>query len=96
MYAVTVRLEVPPEEFEKLLELLRVNAAASLAEPGCRRFDVCVDAQSHPVIFLYELYDDEASFSQHLASAHFKAFASATSPLNLRQEIRYYHLLPIR
>ena len=42
-------------------------------EPGCRQFDVCVEADTGRT-FLYELYDDRAAFEAHLASAHFKAF----------------------
>jgi quinol monooxygenase YgiN len=95
MYAVTVRLEVPAEEFEALLKCLWVNALASREEPGCRQFDVCTDAQSRPVAFLYELYDDEDSFARHLASAHFSAFTSAIAPLNLSQTISYFHRIDI-
>ena len=56
-------------------------------EPGCKQFDICVDASKPATVFLYELYDDRAAFDAHLASAHFKAFASATQAMIERRSI---------
>ena len=56
------------------------QAADSLAlEPGCQVFDVCVDAGKPDRFLLYEIYDDEASFGEHLESRHFKAFDTEVS-----------------
>lgn len=38
-------------------------------------------------LFLYELYDDRAAFDAHLASTHFKAFASTTQAMIARRSI---------
>jgi len=53
------------------------NATASRTlEPGCRQFDVCESADGSE-IFLYEIYDHEAAFEAHRASAHYKRFSEA-------------------
>ncbi|MBK9117251.1 MAG: antibiotic biosynthesis monooxygenase [Betaproteobacteria bacterium] len=82
MYVVTVEFEIEPQQWARFLPLVLDNAQRSLAgEPGCRQFDVCVDASRPGVAFLYELYDDRAAFDAHLASPHFKAFAAATEAM---------------
>jgi autoinducer 2-degrading protein len=62
------------------LEHLSRQAAESLREPGCSRFDVCVDSSNKYRIFLYEVYSDREAFDAHLASAHFKDFDTVTRP----------------
>ena len=62
--------------------LVDANARASVAdEPGCRRFDV-VEPEGEPDrVLLYEIYDDEAAFAAHLATAHYAAFDAESGPL---------------
>ena len=63
MYVITVEFEIDPDRLEAFLPLMRDNAAASVRdEPGCRQFDVCQDPDAPNRIFLYEIYDDHASF----------------------------------
>ena len=82
MYVVTVLFEPKPERVEAFRAAMLANAKVSReTEPGCRQFDVCVDASRPGVAFLYELYDDRAAFDAHLASPHFKAFAAATEAM---------------
>ncbi|WP_170474505.1 putative quinol monooxygenase [Ruegeria arenilitoris] len=79
MFAVTVTFTLKPGVREVFLPLMIENAASSLRnEPGCRQFDVCVGDESQTV-FLYEVYDDAASFEAHLESAHFKSFDTAVA-----------------
>jgi len=64
---------------ERFQELIAANARASLErEPGCRRFDVLFDPDEPRRFVLYEVYDDDAAFGEHLRSSHYKGFAEAT------------------
>ena len=75
MFVVTVNFTVAAADADRFVERVRQQATDSLsAEPGCRRFDVCLDTQAPGGIFLYELYDDRAAFDLHLATPHFRAF----------------------
>jgi autoinducer 2-degrading protein len=80
MYVVVVSCEVRTEDLETFHRLLLENRAASLAEPGCRRFDVCVSADPTRYL-LYELYDDAAGFEAHLAAPHFATFDALSRPM---------------
>ena len=78
---------------DRFMELMAANAAASLRdEPGCRQFDICVDAGDPSHIFLYEVYDSDAAFTAHLASPHYRAFDAETKTLIVRKDVQRYRL----
>jgi len=77
-WVVIVEFTIRPGFVAQFLERLSTQAAESLREPGCSRFDVCLDPSNEHRIFLYELYSDREAFGAHLASAHFKDFDAAT------------------
>lgn len=88
-FIVVVDLDIAADALAAFLPLMRQNAAASLRdEPGCRQFDVCHDPSVPTSIFLYEVYDDEAAFSAHLASAHYLAFDAATKAMIRSKAVR--------
>ena len=90
MYVVTVLFEPKPERVEAFRAAMLANAKVSReTEPGCRQFDVCVEADTGRT-FLYELYDDRAAFEAHLAAAHFKAFDTAVRDWIARKDVRVY------
>lgn len=74
MYLVAVTFHVAPGREADFFARVRRQAADSLTEPGCRRFDVWTAPDGPATVFLYEIYDDRAAFDVHLASAHFKDF----------------------
>lgn len=85
-YAIVVILEVRREGRQRFLDLVRDNAAASVAaETGCQRFDVL--AADSGDVFLYEIYDDHAAFDAHLGTPHFKAFDVASRELVLAKRV---------
>jgi (4S)-4-hydroxy-5-phosphonooxypentane-2,3-dione isomerase len=72
MKALVVEFVIAREYIAAFRETIIENARASVAtEPGCRQFDVCIDPARDNVFFLYEIYDDDAAITAHLASAHF-------------------------
>lgn len=80
MYLVAVTFDVVPAQFAAFKIRMAKQAADSLTEPGCQRFDVWADPEGAPRVFLYEIYDDRAAFDAHLDSAHFKDFDAAVGP----------------
>jgi len=90
VYVVTVVFEPKTEHAKAFRDEMLANAKVSReTEPGCRQFDVCVEAGTGRV-FLYELYDDRAAFEAHLASAHFKAFDAQVRDWVARKDVRSY------
>jgi quinol monooxygenase YgiN len=87
VYVVTVVFEPKPEHTKAFRAAMLANAKVSReTEPGCRQFDVCVEADTGRV-FLYELYDDRAAFEAHLAAAHFIAFDGAVRDWIARKDV---------
>ena len=79
-FVVTVVFVAKPEHRDDFRREMLANAKASRdTEPGCRQFDVCESADG-ATIFLYEIYDSEAAFADHLAAPHYKHFAALTAP----------------
>ena len=79
-YVVTVVFVAKPAHRDDFRRAMVENATASRErEPGCRQFDVCETADGAG-IFLYEVYDSEAAFKQHLATDHFLRFNERVTP----------------
>jgi quinol monooxygenase YgiN len=82
MYAVCVNFQLKPGTQAGFMPLMLANAQTSLRdEPDCRQFDVATDTNNPDAVFLYELYTNRAAFDVHLASAHFKTFDAAVTPM---------------
>ena len=92
-YAVTVVFVAKPESRADFREAMLENAQASRArEPGCRQFDVC-ESPDGAQIFLYEIYDSEAAFKEHLATQHFLRFNERTAPWVAEKRVATYQRL---
>jgi (4S)-4-hydroxy-5-phosphonooxypentane-2,3-dione isomerase len=90
MYALVVNLSVKPENLEKFMALLEENARGAREEPGCRQFEVLVDANERTQVMLYEVYADEQAFEQHQMTAHFKKYLAEAVPLLASRERRFW------
>ncbi|MGH8437249.1 MAG: putative quinol monooxygenase [Pseudomonas sp.] len=88
MYCLILKTQLKPNSFEAFMAAMRVNAAASVRdEPGCLAFDVLRDRSDPDLLYLYEVYTDEAAFEAHLLTAHFLASRPLVDPLILTQEV---------
>jgi quinol monooxygenase YgiN len=94
MLLVTVTLEIAPERAEAFRDRILRQAEDSRAEPGCRRFEVWCDTGDCTRVFLFEIYDDRAAFDTHLASAHFKDFATAVEPWVRDRKVELWDMAP--
>lgn len=73
-----VVLLVKPSFIAQFRDLIAVNAKASLErEVGCKRFDVLFDPEEPRRFVLYEIYENQVAFDEHLASSHYLSFAEA-------------------
>jgi quinol monooxygenase YgiN len=64
------------------------NGAASVKEPGCRRFDIVVDAKNPNHVFLFEVYDNEAALTAHRNTEHFKKYMAETGKMVTGRNVR--------
>lgn len=81
-FTLIVNLKIKPDQVEQFMKMALENAAASReTEPGCRQFDVLVDAEDPTRIAFYEVYDNKSAFESHLETAHFKKYFEHAVPL---------------
>ena len=74
MLVVHVHARVRPERVEDFLAATRVNARASLAEPGILRFDVIQDQADPEHVVLVEVYRDDDAPAAHKLTPHYAAW----------------------
>lgn len=91
-FAITVDFDVKLEHYDLFMRLMSENAKASVRdEPGCIRFDVMTSSRGDKNrIFLYEIYESEAAFADHLRTTHFQAFDKATASMIRSKTIGSY------
>jgi quinol monooxygenase YgiN len=88
LFVNAVDLDIVPAEREKFLAAITENGAASVKEPGCRRFDILNLASDPNHFFLYEIYDNEAALKAHRETPHFKKFAATAANMLAKREAR--------
>ena len=81
MHILHVHLKVKRERIDDFIAVTIENAAASLKEPGCVRFDV-IQETADPVHFeLLEIYRDQAGHAAHRESPHYNAWAERAADM---------------
>lgn len=86
MLTLFVSLTVRPDSRARFLKAIETQASRSLQdEPGCLRFDVCVDRDDPNRFLLYEIYADEAAFENHRSTPHFAEWRRAADAYVLNQ-----------
>ncbi|MFN0071240.1 MAG: putative quinol monooxygenase [Chloroflexota bacterium] len=72
MLTLMVKLTVKPERVDEFLTALEANGRAAVRdEPGCYRFDVSRGIDDSSIIYLYEVYADEAALDAHRLAPHY-------------------------
>lgn len=92
MLVITVEFRLKPDVLNAYMPVMLLQAEKSLSnEPQCLVFDVCVEqTDSEDVVFLYEVYEDEAAFDFHLDTAHYQAFSETVSDLVAAKTVRRF------
>lgn len=92
-FVVVVTFKVVSEFRTAFHDAVLENAHTSrTTEPGCSIFDVC-ESPDTSEIFLYEVYDSEAAFKEHLATEHFRRFDALVAPWTAGKRATTYHRL---
>ena len=88
---IVVDFELQVGASERFMPLMLQNAQASVKnEPGCLQFDVLTPDNEPDKVFLYEVYENDEAFEQHLQTPHFLAFKAAVGELVKSQTVRRY------
>jgi len=69
MYVIIAPIQIKTGHQTEFIDGMVDNARGFVNdEPGCLRFDVIQDAGDPSRFWLYEVYEDEAAFQQHVQS----------------------------
>ena len=83
MLAMWVKVRVKPEDRQRFLHAIEVDALGSERdEPGCYRFNVLQDEKDENVYYFYEVYEDQAALDAHRATPHYAAWRAAADTLD--------------
>ena len=96
MHVTLVHVSVNPEYITDFIEATRRNHAASVQEPGNRRFDVLQSPDDPGQFVLYEAYARAEDALAHKETAHYLAWRDAVSDWMAapRQSVAYTGLFP--
>lgn len=90
MINVIVILEIDPARVDEFLEVITFNAAESVKEPGCTRFEVNRQFEQPNLFALSEQYVDQAAMETHYQTPHFALWKekSATGFVTKRWSVK--------
>lgn len=92
MLALWVKVRVKPEERERFLKAIEVDAIGSERdEAGCLCFNVLHDQQDQNVYYFFEVYRDEAALEAHRAAPHYAVWRAAADTLDGTPEATRCH-----
>ena len=89
-FVLQVSIRIKPENVETFMPMVKDNARAARAEPGCRQFEVLVDPDERTHLMLFEVYDDEKAFELHQQGAAFKKYMAEAVPLLASRERHFW------
>ena len=91
MHVVVVFLEAERGRQDDLRVALVGYAQTCLErEPGCRRYDVCIDPVEGSSFLLYQIYDDAAAYLAHRELPHYAEFRTLADPWTRSRRVLTY------
>src|SRR5262245_12163636 len=83
MLALWVKVRIKPDERERFLRAIEIDALGSERdELGCLRFNVLQDQQDPDVYYFFEVYRDEAALEAHRQAPHYAVWRAAADTLD--------------
>jgi autoinducer 2-degrading protein len=79
--AVLIYVHVLPDQVEAFRAASLANAAASVREPGCVRFDVAQETAEPTRFLLVEIYRGQEGAAAHKQTAHYQTWRDTVAPM---------------
>jgi autoinducer 2-degrading protein len=74
LFINVVETDVVPDNLNDFLTAAKANAAAAVADPGVREFNIAVSQTVPAHVLFFEAYDNAAAHDAQAATNHFKAY----------------------
>ena len=96
LVVVHVHVRVQADQVDAFCAATRVNAEASVREPGIARFDVIQSIEDPTRFVLVEVYRSAAAVAAHKETAHYLAWRDAVAGLMAepRSALKYVNVFP--
>ena len=78
---VLIYAHVLPDQVEAFRAASLTNAAASVREPGCVRFDVAQETGEPTRFLLIEVYRGQEGAAAHKQTAHYQSWRDTVAPM---------------
>jgi autoinducer 2-degrading protein len=96
LITLTVKYTCKPGQAETVLgHLRRMAELVKQHEPGCRAYQISRSVDNPDLLFLYELYEDQAAFDLHAQTDHFKEIIQGEVIPLLETRVRELYTLAI-
>ena len=96
-FAVNIKVSVLQDERDEWLKQIKLDQMCSRRdEQGCLQFSLSEDIDSPNIFYLHEQYADEAAFTKHTQTPHFKhydEYLKAKKPLEKEPEVSFFYPL---
>jgi quinol monooxygenase YgiN len=88
MIITTIRMTVPQEKRQEMLQTVGTLAGTVRKERGCRACDFYIDTEDADAFLLVEEWDAQEDFDRHVRAPAFSALLGAMTLLTERPDVR--------
>jgi (4S)-4-hydroxy-5-phosphonooxypentane-2,3-dione isomerase len=85
-----IDLDIVPAQFDAFVAAAKVNAAATVNDPGAHEFNIAVLQKDPHHLLNFEVYDDAAALDAHRATDHYKTYQAATKDMVAARDPRQF------
>jgi quinol monooxygenase YgiN len=88
MIITTIRMTVPQEKRQEMLQTVSTLTRTVRKELGCRTCDFYIDTENADAFLLMEEWETQEDFDRHVRTPAFSALLGALTLLNERPDVR--------
>jgi quinol monooxygenase YgiN len=86
MIITTIRMTVPQEKRQEMLQTVSALTGMARKERGCQACDVFIDTENTDTFLVMEEWDSQEDFDRHVRTSTFSALLGAMTLLNERPD----------
>jgi len=90
MIITTIKMTVPQEKRQEMLQTVSTLAGTARKEHGCLACDLYIDTEDTDAFLLMEEWDAPEDFDRHVRAPAFAALLGAMTLLNKRPDVRIH------
>jgi quinol monooxygenase YgiN len=88
MIDATIKMSVPAEKREEVLQTIKALLTPIRKEPGCLSCYYSVDAEDEHTVILWQEWKTNEDLAAHLKSEHFSVLLGVMKLLSIEPEVR--------